>query len=484
MSDLPEKVKNFIRKYELLEPGMRVVVGVSGGADSVALLSVLNEISRSFSLELHVAHLNHLLRQEAGEDAAFVRRFARELGIPVTVGYARVSRLAAVKKMGIEDAGRWARYRFLHHVAERVNAQRIAVGHHAGDQVETVLLNILRGAGPKGLSGMPPRRGMVIRPFLDVTRKEIEEYCGARLLTWRTDASNLTTDYRRNRLRRELLPYLREKFNPGVDRAILQLAEIMGAEDAFLEELTGRILRRVLWKRGKGEAVLNLEDFLSLPPAVCRRLLRRAIREAGGSLKDLGYRHIINCLEFLRKNLPGGELQLPHGVRLKKGYDNFRVIVNGRHPHPAEDPTKSGLQVVLQVPGETPVPALGFLFQAEVRQRENLKGDGDIRCLFSENYQVCFDYDKMELPLTVRTRQAGDRIRPFGLNGTKKLKKLFGELRIPPEERDRVPLVTSGEEICWVVGYRRGCAAPVLPETRRILILRARKLPGENKLEN
>lgn len=479
MSDLPEKVKNFIWEHKLLEPGMRVVVGVSGGADSVALLSVLNEISRSFPLQLHVAHLNHLLRQEAGEDAAFVRRFAGELGLPVTVGYARVSRLAAVKKMGIEDAGRWARYRFLHHVAERVNAQRIAVGHHAGDQVETVLLNILRGAGPKGLSGMSPRRGMVIRPFLEVTREEIEEYCGARLLTWRTDASNLTTDYRRNRLRRELLPYLREKFNPGVDRAVLQLAEIMGAENAFLEELTGRILRRVLLKRGKGEAVLNLEDFLSLPPAVLRRLLRRAIREAGGSLQDLGYRHIIDCLEFLKKALPGGELQLPHGVRLKKGYDSFRVIINGRRPRPAQAPTESGVRVVLQVPGETPVPALGFLFQAEVRQRESLKGD--FRQLFSGNYQVCFDYDKMKLPLTVRTRQAGDRIRPFGLNGAKKLKKLFGELRIPPEERDRVPLVISGEEICWVVGYRRGDTAPVLPETRQILILRARKIPDDNK---
>lgn len=474
MPDLPVKVENFIRGHNLLTPGMRVVVGVSGGADSVALLSVLKEISRSLPLELHVAHLNHLLREDAGEDAAFVQRFARELGVPVTIGYARVSRLAGIKKMGIEDAGRWARYRFLRCVADRVDAQRIAVGHHAGDQVETVLLNILRGAGPAGISGMLPRRGIVIRPLLGVTRMEIEEYCGARFLAWRTDASNLTTDYQRNRIRLELLPYLRQKFNPGVDRAILHLAGIMGAENAFLDELTGRILRRVMLERGKGELAMHLEEFLSLPLAMRRRLLRRAVREAGGSLRDLGSRHIDECLDFLGKALSGGEIQLPHGVRVRKGYDTFKVAVDGECSRPG----RSDVQAVLQVPGETPVPGLGFLFQAEVRPRESFQGD--FLRLSSESYQACFDYDKMKLPLVVRTRRAGDRIRPFGLKGTKKLKKLFGELRIPPEKRDEVPLVATGEKIYWVVGYRRSEAAPVSPETRRVLVLRARKIHGGN----
>lgn len=468
MPGLQEKVAGLIKEYKLLIPGMRVVVGVSGGADSIALLHALKVLSRPLSLQLQVAHLNHLLRQEAGEDAAFVQQFARELGIPVTVGYARVAHLAELHKMGIEEAGRWARYRFLYHVAERTGAHRIAVAHHAGDQVETVLLNILRGAGPAGLSGMPVKSGLVIRPLLNVTREEIEEYCGAHLLGWRTDASNLTTDYQRNRIRVELLPYLKRYFNPGVDRVFLNLAGIMEAENSFLDLLTERILRRIQLGDGKGGVILPLREFCSLPLAVRRRLLRAAIRKIDGSLRDLGYRHVEDSLAFLEQAAPGKEIHLPRGLRIKKSYDTFWIAE--RIP---SFPQGGGVEVPLQVPGETLVPGLGFVFQAEIWPWESFqKGFSDC---FS-NYQVCYDYDKIKLPLFVRTRRAGDRIRPFGLQGTKKLKKLFGELKIPPEERDWIPLVTSSREIYWVVGHRRSDAAQLSPATRRILVLRAQKI--------
>lgn len=468
MPGLQEKVAGLIKEYKLLIPGMRVVVGVSGGADSIALLHALKVLSRPLSLQLQVAHLNHLLRQEAGEDAAFVQQFARELGIPVTVGYARVAHLAELHKMGIEEAGRWARYRFLYHVAERTGAHRIAVAHHAGDQVETVLLNILRGAGPAGLSGMPVKSGLVIRPLLNVTREEIEEYCGAHLLGWRTDASNLTTDYQRNRIRVELLPYLRRYFNSGVDGVLLNLAEIMDAENDLLDLLTRRILRKIQLEDGKGGVTLPLKEFCPLPLAVRRRLLRTAIGKIDGSLRDLGYRHVEDSLEFLEESTPGKEIHLPRGIKIKKSYDTF-CITKGE-PFPRQG---GSIEVPLEVPGETRVPGLGVVFQSEVLPWESFQGD------FSgnfSNYQVCFDYDKIKLPLFVRTRRKGDRIRPFGLQGTKKLKKLFGELRIPPKERDRIPLVTSSRKIYWVVGYRRSDAALLSSETRQVLVLRAHKI--------
>lgn len=466
MPAFTEKVEHFIRKEKLIDPGMRVVVGVSGGADSVALLSVLKELAPSFSLDIYAAHLNHLLREEAGEDAAFVQRFARSLGVPVTVGYARVAHLARTHKMSIEEAGRWARYQFLRHVAQGAGAQRIAVGHHSGDQVETVIFNFLRGAGSAGIAGIPVQNRGVIRPLLGVTREEIEDYCCFHDLTWCTDVTNLATDYQRNRIRVELLPYLRQFFNPQVDRAIAQTADIISQENRFLDDLAGVLLWEIAEKGQQLDFKVSLEKFLSLPLAVRRRLLRKVIRKKGGGLKDFGYQNYNDCLSFLEESRPGGELHLPHGLRLAKSNRHFTVL----RSHPQESGWKK-VHHVLEIPGETEIPELGLSISAEIKPYQ---GNPDQFFYFlPENYQVGFDYDKIKMPLFVRTRRAGDRIRPFGLGGTKKIKKLFNDLSVPTHKRDCVPLVVSNSEIHWVVGYRRGAAAPVTQETRQVLLLQA-----------
>jgi tRNA(Ile)-lysidine synthetase-like protein len=229
---------------------MRIVVGVSGGADSVCLLQVLCQLAQEYGLQLHVAHLNHMLRPEAAADAAFVQELAHRRGLPVTVGYARVGAIAGRLRLGLEEAGRLARYRLFDCVADRVGAQRIAVAHHADDQVETVLLNILRGAGPAGLAGMRPRRGRIIRPLLFATREEIAAYCRDQGLAWRRDASNLSREFLRNRIRHQLLPLLRKEYNPGLDRAILRLAEVVQEEDAWLGRCTRRLFRLLLVRSG------------------------------------------------------------------------------------------------------------------------------------------------------------------------------------------------------------------------------------------
>lgn len=461
-----EKVEELIRKKKLIDPGMRVVVGVSGGADSVALLSVLKEIAPSLSLEIHVAHLNHLLRKEAVDDAAFVQRLAHSLEIPVTVGYARVAHLARVHKMSIEEAGRWARYNFLRHVARRVDAPRIAVGHHLGDQVETVIFNLLRGAGPAGIAGIPVYNRGVVRPLLGVTREEIEDYCRCCGLAWCTDATNLTTDYQRNRIRVELLPYLRRFFNPQVDQAIAQTADIISEENGFLDEVAVFLLREIAEESQQLGFKISLDKFLLLPLSLRRRLLRQVIKRKGGGLKNMGYQNYNDCLTFLEESRPGGEFHLPHGLRLVKNKRYFTVLRGS----PQESDWKR-VQHLLEIPGETEIPELGLSIKAEIKQYQ---GDPDQLLYFlHNNYQVCFDYDKIELPLFVRTRCAGDRIRPFGLGGTKKLKKLFNDLKVPSQQRDSVPLVVSDGEIYWVVGYRRGAAAPVTDETRRVLLLQA-----------
>ncbi|HHY40823.1 MAG TPA: tRNA lysidine(34) synthetase TilS [Syntrophaceticus sp.] len=464
MPAFTEKVEQLLKRKNLISPEMRIVVGVSGGADSVALLSVLNDLAPKYSLKLYAAHLNHLLRKEAGEDAAFVQRFARSLGIPAFVGYARVSRLSRIYKLSIEEAGRKARYQFLRHVAKKVGAQRIAVGHHAGDQVETVIFHFLRGTGPAGITGIPLQNREIIRPLLGVTKEEIEEFCCERGLEWRTDATNLTTEYLRNRIRVELLPYLRRFFNPQVDRAVLQLADIMSAENEFLEDLAQRLLRKMGQKGREGEIRIRLSDFLSLPLAVQRRLLRLLIKKSGAGLKDVGYQHYDNCISFLQESRLGGEMHLPHSNRLFKESDYFWISAGGKQGKPA---AMQQIKRDLKIPGITEIPELGVTIQAEIKPYQ-------VNFNFPpENYQVCFDYDKIKLPLCVRTRQKGDRIRTFGLEGKKKLKKLFTELKIPLSERDLVPLVVSDGEICWVVGYKRGATAPVTEDTRQVLLLTA-----------
>ncbi len=326
--------------------GMKVVVGVSGGADSVGLLQVLRQLAPEHDLQLHVVHLNHMLRPEAAADAAFVRRLAGRLNLPVTIGCARVGSIARRLRTGIEEAGRLARYRLLEQVADRIGAQRIAVGHHAGDQVETVLFNLMRGAGPGGLAGIPPRRGRVVRPLLCASREEIAAYCRAAGLEWRTDASNLSPEFLRNRIRHRLLPLLRKEFNPRIDQAVLRLAEIVGEEDRWIRRHAESLLNQMLlpgadkclrqsgqgastpsavsgvkWvpSGGRAEKVcLTLSTFVCLPLALRRRLLLAAVRRAGGSLRHLGYQNVSDCLDFLTRGSPGGTVQLPGGVLVSK----------------------------------------------------------------------------------------------------------------------------------------------------------------------
>jgi tRNA(Ile)-lysidine synthase len=554
-SELIFRIRSFSARHGMFGRGMKVVVGVSGGSDSVGLLEILRQFAPEYDLELHVVHLNHMLRPEAADDAAFVRQLALCLNLPVTIGCARVGAIARRLRIGIEEAGRLARYQLLEQVADRVGAQRIAMGHHAGDQVETVLFNLMRGTGPGGLAGIPPRRGRVVRPLLCASREEIAAYCRTAGLEWRTDASNLSPEYLRNRIRHRLLPILRAEFNPRIDQAVLRLAEIVGEENRWIGRHVESLLSPMLLPAtinslrqsgpaaptppapsGRAEEVrLGLSTFVGLPLALQRRLLLAAVRRAGGSLRHLGYQNLSDCLDFLARGNPGGTVQFPGGVRVRKDATCFTVaavvsdaggrtaesgVLDGgskrasvatgsqkgpeqRHQQKQSCSSDAGASVALTVPGKTLLPGLGLAIRAGVlgiapgtwrldaegcsslHGSNNLSYDIVNKAIMSESGQswdpgdtsrVCFDDDQLAVPLTIRTRREGDRLRPFGMQGAKKLKKLLGELRIPRGERDKIPLVVSGGEIIWVVGCRRARVAPVTEQTRHILVLDVERL--------
>lgn len=454
----------FVERNRLIESGMKIIVAVSGGPDSLALLHVLKELRVFTKWELHVAHLNHLLRPEARREAAFVQELAHKWGLPVTVGYCRIARLAAQWKAGVEETGRLARYAFLKRVASKTGAQRIAVGHHSGDQVETVLLHIIRGSGSAGLAGMPSRQGMVIRPLLEVTREEIEDYCRQAGIVWCTDKSNTDPAFLRNKIRHHLLPYLKEGYNQEIEAAVLRLAAIMSEENRFLNFFSRRLWKSIASQK-KGITAFSLTDFLGLPLALQRRLLRLALVKTETDIQDVGFNHIEAGVSFLMAKNPCGELHFPRGVRLFKddGIVSIKKSSCLRDKELPQEPQEICRE--LEIPGETIVPELGVLVKAEVFEveQDNIFKEG--------NYQAFFDYDKIELPLYVRNRKPGDQIRVLGLKGTKTVKKLFIDLKIPRQERLWRPLIVSKDIMYWVVGCRRSEEAKITPKTSRVLVL-------------
>jgi len=483
--DTSSKVVSLIRQKCLIPRGEVVVVGVSGGADSVCLLHVLAEHSAELGIGLHVAHLNHLMRgTEALEDAEYVSSLAAELGVPATVGEEDVATYRSRRKCSLEEAARELRYAFLGGVAAGLGAKRVAVGHTSDDQVETVLMHVLRGAGLSGLRGLEPctrmalRKGewgagaglfsregsastefSVIRPLLGISRKEALDYCVAQRLAPRMDSSNLSLSLLRNRLRLELLPLLRQ-YNPGIDGAILRLALFGGEDDEFIEEWAS-----LLWGElatPDDEAVrLDRARLGSLPASLQRRLLRLALGRIAGDVRDIESRHIEAARALLSK--PAGKMAvLPAGLRCYGDYDELVVGPASWQPAPpswlrAFSSLESSIPVT--VPGEI-VLAGWKMVVAVVPKRVGHPAGRSYRAEEREspeegwNLLAELDAGVLGTDLVVRKTQPGDRFKPLGMNGSKKLREFMIDARIPRSWRDHIPVLCSHGRIAWVLGCR------------------------------
>jgi tRNA(Ile)-lysidine synthase len=460
-----QKVIDFIRSQNLIAARDKLVVAVSGGADSVCLLHILVRHRVELGVELHVAHLNHQLRgAESDDDAAYVLELAEKLGVPATVECRDVSLYHRHKGGSPEEASREVRYRFLAEVVVKVGACGVAVGHTRDDHVETILLHLLRGSGTTGLSGLRPcsvlnsgERGAmleVVRPLLGITREETLGYCRRRRLSPRSDSSNKSRTFLRNRVRLELLPLLRS-YNASFDEALLRLAEITGDDTAFIEQETS-----FQWPdlaRAEGD-VLHLDTYKMrvLPRAIQRHIFRKAVKQLRGDLKDIESSHIEVMMESLLK--PAGKIFcLPDGLTLSIEYGRL-VLAPSRAetcPFPALQSTSS-----ITVPGATELT--GWRIKADVITRSTGRDNG-----FSAN----FDLDKLDKKLVVRRRRPGDRFRPLGMNQSKKLQDFMVDVKIPRSWRDRVPVVSTDEQIVWVVGWRIDDRVKVTDKTQKVLHL-------------
>jgi len=484
--DVLAKVRQVIERCDLLAGGGTVVVGVSGGPDSLCLLHVLNRLRQLYGIELHVAHLDHRIRgAESKEDAAFVARLAEEWGLPATVETRDVPQLARESKLAIEEAARQARYSFSAQVALAVGAKRIAVGHNADDQAETIVMHWLRGAGLAGLRGMlpqtdlggmrleaawpdrPPLELQVIRPLLETPRAEIEAYCQEHGLTPRFDHSNLDTTYYRNRLRHELIPYL-ESYNPNIREVLRRSAQVIGDDYDFLQARLERVWPAVVSSESEEAITFDLARWRALPTSQQRSILREAVHCLRRSLRNINWIHIENALSALRAKPAGTQVTLPQGLMLSIGYRDFTVADEGYVPQ-VDWPLLLVESLPVTVPGVTQLPDSGWYFEAAIIERNEF---GQTHLDNPNPWQAFLDYESTGPELVLRQRRSGDRFQPLGLGGHEKsLHTFMIDVKIPRYLRDFIPIVASPQHIVWVTGWRVDERVKIAESTERILHL-------------
>jgi tRNA(Ile)-lysidine synthetase-like protein len=478
-------VREATRRFSLFPPGETVVVGVSGGPDSLCLMDALHGLAPELGIALHIAHLHHGLRgAEADADAVFVAEQATARGLPYTVEHLEVRALAEREGLSLEEAARQARYTFLAEVAARVGSRTIAVAHHADDQVETVLMHLLRGSGLAGLRGMrpcmplteyhgllrrPPEGLRLVRPLLGVWRSEIETYLRARGLTPRFDRSNLDLTFFRNRLRHEVLPFL-ERLNPRLRETWWRMAETLAADYEFLEQTLRQLWPTLVAPEEPERIVFNLARWRELPLSLRRMALREAAFRLAHRLRDLRFEHVEEAIRMADEGMTGGMLTWPEGLRVSVAYGTLILALEGSLWPEPDLPLLSG-SLPLQ-PGEILWPDGRWAVIWE-----ELTTWDPARMQHADPWTLYLDADRAGTSLRFRTRRSGDRFHPAGMPEPVRLKTFLINQKIPQAWRDRWPLLANErEEILWVAGVRPADFIRPSPHSRcvwRIAIRRA-----------
>ena len=448
-------VRAALEQTALTTGGARLVVSVSGGPDSLAMLYALRHLRDDLGLHLHGAHLDHGLRGDASRaDADFVAETFRRLDIPFTLEERDVSAFRQQHGLSLEEAARKVRYGFLAKVAMQQRADAIALGHTADDQAETVLMHIIRGTGLSGLRGMEvvtertfnDWKTVLVRPLLRVYREQTADYCRALSLKPRLDESNMSPDLRRNRVRMELLPFL-EAYNPAIREALLRLSRSVVHDVAHLEAEVDEVWCQTA-REDERALALNRDAFNALPRALQNHMLRRAVMVAKGDLEDLEQNHI-DDMARLMGGPAGRSLDLPGGMRFSVSYTEATLAASARDtvPMPALEQKRA-----LRIPGETLLP--GWRVAANLVEPRLTPETRSTTPVPPSGYTAHLDYDSLGSQLWVRSRKPGDRFQPLGMPRAKKLQDFMVDSRIPRGSRDRVPLVVSSRGIAWVVGWR------------------------------
>lgn len=450
-----------------------ILVGVSGGPDSICLLHLLHDLG----WQIVVAHLNHELRPESADEADFVCDFAESLGLEIITGTVNVTAEAASCKKSLEETARITRYRFLFRVAGEVNASAVAVGHHADDQVETILMHLLRGSSLAGLRGMSysslPNEWSdtipVVRPLLSTWREEIDRYITQHALSTRMDTSNLDKTYYRNRLRHELIPYL-ETYNPKIRKLIWQSGFTLQDDFAVVSAEIRRNWDACLSVQDQAFIRFHLSRIRSISAGMQRHLLREAVSALRPGLRDITFDLIVRAQSFIHSPPESGQMEMTAGLCLLVEGDSL-ILVDREYLSTFDD----ALRLVSFQPIQLAIPGDLSLSSSWELRAELVEADVElISCLGSnpDPYQGWFDFECLSAPLYVRSRKAGDRFKPLGMGGrSMKLSDFMVNVKIPRRLRDGWPLVIMEETVVWIPGYQVAEPYKVTPDTRQVLHL-------------
>lgn len=438
-----------------IAPGERILIAVSGGADSVALLYLMNDLRKQFGFEVVAAHFNHHLRgAESDRDARFVRELCHRLGVRLIEGHAAT---LTESTSNIEERAREARGAFLRETAKVIGATRIGLGHHRDDQAETVMMRLLRGAGVAGLRGMADvEAGKCVRPLLRATRRQILAYLSRLGASFVTDSSNESTDMLRNRIRHQLLPLIERDYAPGFSHRLAELAESMRELDTLVTDLARREMASRLNEQGE----MDLAGFAEMNPALASATIRALIQERLGTLRGVGRTHI-EALRRLCTEGPNGAIDLPWEWRARRSYQRLSLC---RRCAVASEAGEYEAEIARE--GTTVIAGCRYRFDSTISKRE-------LTSALAPPNRALFDAERIGAGLRVRNFRAGDRIRPIGMGGARKVKKIFIEQRVPVEQRSGYPMVTVEEEVAWMPGLKRASVALIGSDTRWVIRLEA-----------
>ncbi len=445
----------------MFNKGDKVIVAFSGGPDSTCLLYILNEHKDELGITLIGAHVNHCLRgMESDRDEEYARKTCQHLNIDFYSKRVDIHRICEENNLSCEMAGREARYDFFVELTAKVNANKIALAHNANDQAETILMRIMRGTGMEGIIGIKPVRDKIyVRPILHLSRSEIEEYCEINYIDPRIDKSNLETIYGRNKVRLDLIPYIKENFNSDIIKTLNRLSDIVKVDNDYLETISKEQYKKHCVISEK-KVIINDSAFTE-HEAIISRIIRSALLQVNHNLYNIEKIHIAKIID-IQKHETGKTIMLPQNIIAENCYGKIHIKHNELNNTSLANINEYSLNVNKE----------NFLYDLNKVVSIHIKSKLEFTEVKSSDYIKYFDYDKIQKPIILRYRKDGDKFMPLGMTGNKKLKDLLMDLKIPKTKRNEIPLICFGDDIAWVVGHRVSEKFKVSKCTKNILQIR------------
>jgi tRNA(Ile)-lysidine synthase len=470
LAKLLETIEKTIVSYGMLKPKESVIIGVSGGPDSVALLHALFLIAPRFSLKLGVAHLNHCLRRnDSDKDAQFVEVLAKKYDLPCYIHKKDVRKYRMENKYSLEEAARSVRYTFLNNVANTMQYNKIAVGHHSDDNAELILMNLFRGSGTQGLSGIPPVRDhKIIRPLIKLNRSEIIDFLIQNKLEYVSDASNSDTKYFRNRVRNDLIPLLKTAYNPKISETLNRLSSIIRSEEEWIDDVVHPFFEKALLDVQENYIILSVTMLNQYHPALQRRIIRMTIEEIKGDLRRIRFVNISSAIGLLDKNSAYGKIDLPDRIGIQRDQDALYVFKEKRKLRDISKKFNHSETFTFEYQVEKPDSVCIREIGATIKFTEmRIEKSPDYR--YTGQHTSFFDKDTLSFPMIIRNFRPGDAFQPLGVGGTQKLKKFFIDKKVYRSDRIKCPILLSRGKIIWVVGHRIDESVKMTPSTRNVL---------------